>query len=92
MCIYAYMCEYVHICIHVSIRAYMTAPEDCRDLKRVHIAKETYFYGKRDLYVWQKRPIHLAKETYKSGKRDLHKLGKTSEATQDRKHKIGNTR
>ena len=28
------------------------------------MAKETCIYGKRDLYIWQKRPIHMAKETY----------------------------
>ena len=35
------------------------------------MAKETYSYGKRDLFIWQKRPIHMAKETYSYGKRDL---------------------
>ena len=30
-----------------------------------------YLYGKRDLIVWQKRPIYVAKETYLCGKRDL---------------------
>jgi predicted metal-binding protein len=36
-------------------------------------AKETYHYGKikRDLLLWQKRPIIMAKETYYYGKRDL---------------------
>ena len=28
------------------------------------MAKETYLYGKRDLSIWQKRPIYMAKETY----------------------------
>jgi len=32
------------------------------------MAKETYSYGKRDLFIWQKRPIHMAKETYANGK------------------------
>jgi len=48
------------------------------------MAKETYSYGKRrqtgealigakrDLCIWQKRPMHMAKETYSYGKRDLH--------------------
>ena len=35
------------------------------------MAKETYSYGKRDLFIWQKRPIHMAKEAYLYGKRDL---------------------
>jgi len=26
---------------------------------------------KRDLFIWQKRPIHIAKETYSYGKRGL---------------------
>ena len=34
-------------------------------------AKETYLYGKIDLFIWQKRPIYMAKETYLYGKRDL---------------------
>jgi len=34
---------------------------------------EPYTYGKKDLHIWQKRPIHMAKETYTYGKkRDLH--------------------
>ena len=32
------------------------------------MAKETYVYGKRDLLIWQKRPIDIAKETYSYGK------------------------
>jgi len=35
------------------------------------MATETYSYGKRDLFIWQKRPIHMAKETYSYGK-SLH--------------------
>ena len=35
------------------------------------IAKEAYFYGKRDLLLGQKRPTSMAKETYFCGKRDL---------------------
>jgi hypothetical protein len=35
------------------------------------LAKETYLYGKRDLFIWQKRPTYMAKETYLYGKRDL---------------------
>ena len=35
------------------------------------MAKETYSYGKRDLFIWQKRPIYMAKETYSYDKRDL---------------------
>ena len=34
-------------------------------------ADEACLYGKRDLFVWQKRPICMAKETYLYGKRDL---------------------
>ena len=26
------------------------------------MAKETYSYGKKDLFIWQKRPIHMAKK------------------------------
>jgi len=52
----------------------------------VYVEKETYLCGKRDLFMWQKRPIHVskeiysfmaampvhvAKETYSCGKRDL---------------------
>ena len=33
-------------------------------------AKETYSYGKRDLFIWQKRPIHMSEEAYSYGKRD----------------------
>jgi len=28
-----------------------------------YMAKETYSYGERDLFIWQTRPIHMAKET-----------------------------
>jgi hypothetical protein len=28
------------------------------------MSKETYFYGKRDLFLWQKTPISMAKEAY----------------------------
>jgi len=34
-------------------------------------AKEAYSYGKRDLFIWQKRPIHMAKEACSYGKRGL---------------------
>ena len=34
------------------------------------MGKETYLHSKRDLFVWQKRPICIAKETYLYGKRD----------------------
>ena len=44
---------------------------DKRGLMRLAVSKETYSYGKRDLFIWQKRPIHMAKETYSYGKRDL---------------------
>ena len=33
--------------------------------------KETYVNGKRDLLIWQKRPMYMAKETYVYGKTDL---------------------
>ena len=35
------------------------------------MVKETYLNGKRDLFIWQKRPIHMKKETYLYGKRGL---------------------
>ena len=35
------------------------------------MAKEADLYGKRDLCIWQKRPMYLAKETYVYGKRGL---------------------
>ena len=35
------------------------------------MAKDTYAYGKRHLFIWQKTPIHMAKETYSYGKRHL---------------------
>jgi hypothetical protein len=30
----------------------------------MHMVKETYSYGKRDLFIWQKRPIHMKQQTY----------------------------
>jgi len=53
---------------------------------RTVCVKRDLFYGKKDRFLWQKRPIHLAQatrsyskrlrtwanETYISGKRDLH--------------------
>jgi hypothetical protein len=44
---------------------------DCAHPVVCHCAKEAYSYGKRGLFIWQKRPIHMAKETYSYGKRDL---------------------
>ena len=32
-------------------------------LGQFYVSKETYSYGKRDLFIWQKRPIYMAKET-----------------------------
>ena len=29
----------------------------------LHVAKETYSCGKRDLFMWQKRPIHIQTHT-----------------------------
>ena len=40
-------------------------------LLHASVAKETYLYGKRGLFLWQKRPIPMAKETYLYGKRGL---------------------
>ena len=37
----------------------------------IHMAKEAYLYGKRGLFIWQKRPIHAAKGAYSYGKRGL---------------------
>jgi recombinational DNA repair protein RecT len=37
----------------------------------IHMAKEAYSYGKRGLFIWQKRPVHMAKEAYSYGKRGL---------------------
>jgi len=54
-----------------------TAPFQVRFLqspkKMIHVEKETYMRGKRDLYMRLKRPIHETKETSISisGKRDL---------------------
>jgi len=28
----------------------------------IHMAKETYSYGKRDLFIWKKRPIHIKRQ------------------------------
>ena len=42
----------------------------------MHMAKEAYADGKRDLCTWQKRPMQMAKETYAHGKRDLFKWQK----------------
>ena len=33
-------------------------------LTYAHVSKETCSYGKRDLFIWQKRPVHMAKEAY----------------------------
>ena len=35
------------------------------------VAKETYECDKRDLWIWQKRPVNVTKETYECDKRDL---------------------
>ena len=35
------------------------------------MAKEAYLYGKRGLFIWQKRPVYMAKEAYLYGKRGL---------------------
>ena len=31
----------------------------------MHMAKETHAYGKRDPFIWQKRPIYMAKEIFR---------------------------
>ncbi len=49
----------------------MTVQVSTWQKRPIHMAKETYSYGKRDLFIWQQRPIHMAKETYSYGKRDL---------------------
>ena len=33
-------------------------------LRYAQVSKETYVYGKRGLFIWQKRPIDMAKEAY----------------------------
>ena len=40
------------------------------------MAKETYSYGQRDLFVWPKRTLRMAKETYPYGQRDLFRWPK----------------
>ena len=56
-------------------------------LRYARVSKKTYLYGKRDLFIWQKRSIHISmpevcvrvkrgllytsKETYYINKRDL---------------------
>jgi hypothetical protein len=45
------------------------------------ISKETYMYIKRDLYVYQKRPICISKETYMYIKRDLYVYQKSHSAS-----------
>jgi len=37
----------------------------------IHMAKEAYSYGKRGLFIWQKRPVHMALEAYSYGKSGL---------------------
>ena len=32
------------------------------------MAKEAYLYGKRGLFIWQKRPVYMAEEAYSYGK------------------------
>ena len=38
------------------------------------MAKEAYSYGKRGLFIWQKRPVHMAKEAYSYGKKGLQTM------------------
>jgi hypothetical protein len=38
------------------------------------MAKETYYYGKRDLLLWQKRPTTMAKETYYTHMQDVREV------------------
>jgi len=48
-------------------------------VRPIHMAKETYSYGKRGLFIWQKRPTNTSipevclsvSETWLYGKRDL---------------------
>jgi len=54
------------------------------------MAKEAYVYGKRDLFIWQKRPIHMAKETYSYGKRGLRIWKKIVESTNGNVAGLGN--
>jgi hypothetical protein len=34
----------------------------------IHMTKETYLHDKRDLSIWQKRPVYMAEEAYSYGK------------------------
>ena len=51
-----------------------------------HMAKEPYLYGKRGLFIWQKRPVHKAKEAYSYGKRGLSYGKRGLFIRQKRKH------
>ena len=54
--------------LHTYKARTLAFPQVCAQF---HMAKEAYSYGKRGLFICQKRPIHMAKEAYSCGKRDL---------------------
>ena len=54
--------------LHTYKARTLAFPQVCAQF---HMAKEAYSYGKRSLFICQKRPIHVAKETYSYVKRDL---------------------
>ena len=64
-------CMHSHIYVH--IRYIHTYTHTCREREHLQdaLGVENLLGSKRDLFIWQKRPIHMAKETYSYGKRDL---------------------
>ena len=55
----------------LHVRHVYTRCSVCTHLCCAQVSKETYVYGKRGRFIWQKRPMYMAEETYVSGKRDL---------------------
>ena len=47
--------------LHTYKARTLAFPQVCAQF---HMAKEAYSYGKRGLFICQKRPIHMAKEAY----------------------------
>ena len=39
-----------------------------RQNRTIHMAKQTYSYGKTELIIWKKRPVYMGKQTYLYGK------------------------
>jgi len=65
--LYLYVCSLLED-LYYYLR--VSKPSKCNDIKKaleakcyaIRMAKETYSYGKRDQFIWQKRPIRMAKD------------------------------